>query len=43
MSIYTIFFGKANRAILEDQNEENKLEIPATNVYIKDKFGCNDN
>ena len=38
MSNKTIFFGKANREILEDQNEENKLEIPATNVYIKDKF-----
>ena len=43
MSNKTIYFGKANRAILEDQNEENKLEIPATNIYIKDKFECNNN
>ena len=43
MSIYTIFFGKANRSILEDQNEENKLEIPSNNVYIKDKFDVTNN
>ena len=43
MSIYTIYFGKANRSILEDQNEENKLEIPSNNVYIKDKFDVTNN
>jgi len=37
MSIYTIYFGVANNAILNDQNEENKNEIQANNVTILDR------
>ena len=40
MSIYTIYFGVANNAILNFQNEENKNEIQANNVTVlhRNKF-----
>ena len=41
MTSYTIYFGIANKSTLNSQNEENKREIPANNVQIKDKFECN--
>ena len=42
MPNYTVNFCIANRTILNDPNEENKVEIPSNNVEIKDSFEYTD-
>ena len=42
MQSYTVYFCIANRTILNDPNEENKVEIPSNNVEIRDSFKYTD-